>query len=114
MNKPSSRRAGGRSARKAMRAAPLSEDIRPIRAGLEGGSYSPLSNTDVERIHEAALTALEEIGLCDAPQNGVDYLSKAGAQLDDDGRIRFPRHVVEHALEIAARGITLCGREAAR
>ncbi len=32
-----SRRAGGRAARQALRAAPLAEDLRPIRPGLEGG-----------------------------------------------------------------------------
>ena len=38
-----SRRSGGREARRAMRAAPLADDIRPVRAGLEGGSYGPLT-----------------------------------------------------------------------
>ena len=33
-----SRRSGGREARRAMRAAPLADDVRPIRAGLEGGT----------------------------------------------------------------------------
>ena len=32
------RRAGGRSARQALRAAPLADDIRPVRAGLSGGT----------------------------------------------------------------------------
>ena len=55
------RRSGGRSARQAMRAAPLAENIRPIRAGMEGGTYKPLSDSDMERIHQTALTALETI-----------------------------------------------------
>ena len=37
----SSRRSGGREARRNLRAAPLAEDLRPIRAGLEGGNLNP-------------------------------------------------------------------------
>lgn len=36
-----SRRSGGREARRAMRAAPLADDIRPVRAGLEGEAMAP-------------------------------------------------------------------------
>ncbi|MGB8817760.1 MAG: trimethylamine methyltransferase family protein [Rhizobiaceae bacterium] len=108
---PSSRRSGGRAARVAARAAPLAENLRPVRAGLLGGTYSPLSERDVQRIHEAALTALEVIGFGEAPKSGIEILTGAGAILGDDGRIRFPRALVEDMLSKAARGITLHGRE---
>ena len=36
-----SRRSGGRASRVAARAAALPDDLRPVRAGLEGGLYSP-------------------------------------------------------------------------
>jgi trimethylamine--corrinoid protein Co-methyltransferase len=94
-----------------MRAAPLAEAKRPIRAGMSGGTYNPLSDADLTRIHHAALTALEEIGLADAPPSGVEYMTRAGAILGDDGRLRFPRALVEDMLAKAARGITLCGRD---
>ncbi len=105
-------RAGGREARRAMRAAPLAESLRPIRAGLPGGQYKPLSDAGMARIHAAALEALEVIGLSQAPASGVEILTGAGAILGDDGRIRFPRALVEDMLAIAARDITLFGREA--
>lgn len=111
MNAPTARRSGGRAARKALRAAPLTDDIRPIRPGMEGGTYRPLSDADILSIHNAALEALETIGLADAPPSGVDYLTKAGAILGDDGRLRFPRAVVEDALAKAAKSITLHGRD---
>ena len=104
-------RSGGRSARRAARAAPLEGRLRPVRAGLEGGRYEPLSSADLERIHNAALEALETIGLVDAPQSGIDYMTKAGAVLGDDGRIRFPRALVEDAIARANRQITLFGRD---
>ncbi|GAA6179104.1 trimethylamine methyltransferase family protein [Shimia sp. NS0008-38b] len=112
MNVQSSRRSGGRTARRAARAAPLSNEIRPIRAGMSGGQYKPLSDHDIQRIHETALTALEEIGLADAPQSGIEIMTGAGAFLGDDGRLRFPRALVEDMLTKACKDITLNGRDA--
>jgi trimethylamine--corrinoid protein Co-methyltransferase len=107
----STRRSGGRAARRAARAAPASEEARSIRPGMSGGFYKPLSDSQVKQIHEAALVALEEIGLADAPQSGIDYMVKAGAIHGEDGRVRFPRAVVEDALGKACRDITLHGRD---
>ncbi len=104
-------RSGGRAARHAARSAPLSEEMRPVRAGLTGGTYKPLSDADVLKIHEAALTALETIGLADAPPSGVAILTGAGAILGEDGRIRFPRALVEDMLAISCKDLTLCGRD---
>ncbi|MBU2941684.1 trimethylamine methyltransferase family protein [Shimia thalassica] len=106
-----SRRSGGRAARRAARAAPVAAEARSIKPGMSGGQYRPLSDDQVKQIHEAALEALETIGLCDAPQSGIDYLVSAGCIAGDDGRIRFPRAVVEDALGKACRDITLCGRD---
>ena len=106
-----SRRSGGRAARVALRAAPLAENMRPVRPGLSGGQYKPLTEAGVRRIHEAALDALEQIGLANAPKSGIEIMTGAGAILGDDGRIRFPRALVEDMLAIAARDITLYARD---
>ncbi len=106
-----SRRSGGRAARVALRAAPLAEDLRPVRPGLKGGQYRPLTDEGVQRIHEAALDALEEIGLSQAPPSGVEAMTAAGAIQGDDGRLRYPRALVEDMLAKATRGITLHGRD---
>lgn len=107
----STRRTGGRAARQALRAAPLADNVRPIRAGMSGGTYKPLSDAEVQRIHNAALEALETIGLADAPPSGVEILTRAGAILKDDGRLYFPRALVEDMLAVASREITLCSRD---
>ncbi|WP_368188145.1 trimethylamine methyltransferase family protein [Aestuariibius sp. HNIBRBA575] len=106
-------RSGGRAARRAARAAPLTDDMRAIRPGMNGGRYKPLSDVDVLKIHDAALQLLEEVGLADAPQSGIDILTKAGAELGADGRLRFPRALVEDMLAIAAKQVTLHGRDPA-
>lgn len=111
MNDNSPRRSGGRAARRASRAAPLDEAIRPVRAGLEGGTYRPLTQAGMERIHRAALEALETIGLADAPASGIEVLTGAGAILGDDGRIRFPAALVEDTIARANREITLHSRD---
>ncbi len=105
------RRTGGRAARVAVRSAPLADHLRPVRAGMPGGQYNPLAQAGVERIHQAALEALEVIGLSQAPKSGVELLTGAGAIQGDDGRIRFPRALVEDMLAIAARDITLFARD---
>ncbi|WP_298912586.1 trimethylamine methyltransferase family protein [uncultured Roseobacter sp.] len=106
-------RSGGRSARRAARAAPLASHLRPIRPGMEGGRYKPLTEADMNRIHTAALDALEHIGLADAPPTGIAYLTEAGATLGEDGRIRFPRALVEETVAKANRSVTLMGRDPA-
>lgn len=106
-------RSGGRAARRAARAAALPDHMKPVRPGMDGGTYKPLSPDALERIHHAALEALETIGLADAPQSGIDVMTAAGAQLGDDGRLRFPRALVEDALAKANRELTMCARDPA-
>jgi hypothetical protein len=86
-----------------MRAAPLAENVRPVRPGLPGGQYKPLTEAGVRRIHEAALDALENIGLANAPKSGIEIMTGAGAILGEDGRLRFPRALVEDMLALAPR-----------
>lgn len=97
-------------ARQALRAAPLEKDKRPVRPGMSGGNYRPLSQNEVEVIHKSALDALWQIGLADAPPSGVEILTGAGCIQGEDGRIRFPASVVEDMLDKAAKELTLCGR----
>ncbi len=103
-------RSGGRAARRAIRSAPLDASIRPIKPGMPGGNFNPLRPESVERIHSAALDALETIGLLDAPETGVKILTNAGAILGNDGRIRFPRALVEDMLAVAQKDLVLHGR----
>ncbi|MFY9237519.1 MAG: trimethylamine methyltransferase family protein [Roseovarius sp.] len=111
MNDQSPRRSGGRAARRATRAAPPTEAMRSIRPGMEGGVLNVLTQTQIEQIHNTALDALEQIGLADAPPSGVAYLTGAGAIQGDDGRIRFPRALVEDTIARANRDVTLMGRD---
>lgn len=108
---PASRRSGGREARRAMRAAPLAQDINPVRPGLEGGRYQPLDRNDMDQIHEAVLTILETVGFANAIPSCIAALTQAGAQYGADGRIRFPRALVLETIAKAARHFTLHGQD---
>ena len=107
----SSRRAGGRSARRSERAAPLADHLRPVRAGMIGGTYQPLSAEGVHRIHQAVLDALENIGLSNAQPSGIKYMTDEGSRLGSDGRLRFPRALIEDTITAANRSITLFSRD---
>ncbi len=111
MNSRQPRRGGGRVARRASRAAPLPEADRPIRSGMTGGQLKPLTDSGVERIHRAALRILEEVGLADAPESGIEVMTKVGATFGEDGRLRYPGALVEDMLAKAAKTITLFGRD---
>ncbi|MCX7559521.1 trimethylamine methyltransferase family protein [Sulfitobacter sp. F26204] len=113
MTETTSLRSGGRAARRAARANPLADHLRPIRPGMEGGQYRPLTLEGMAAIHNAALEALETIGLADAPASGVAHLTGVGAIQGDDGRIRFPRALVEDTIARANRRITLFARDPA-
>ena len=104
-------RAGGRRARQKKRAEPLAEDVRPVRAGMSGGTYKPLSDDDIQKIHEAVIDVLENIGLSQATETCVEACKKAGAVYGDDGRLRFSEKLVTETIKNANREFTLCGRD---
>ena len=106
-----SRRSGGREARRTLRAGPLADDLRPVRAGLSGGSFRPLDDAAMTAINDTVFQILDEIGLSQAPQSGIDYMTAVGAILGEDGRLRFPRSLVEDTLAKCARHITLYGQD---
>ena len=104
-------RRGGRAARRALRAAPVPREQRPVQPGMEGGRYKPLTDAEVRRIHQAALDVLEQIGLSQAIPSCVDLVTQAGGKLDQNGRLLFPRSLVEDTVASAARNIILHGQD---
>jgi trimethylamine---corrinoid protein Co-methyltransferase len=58
-----------------------------------------LTGAEVERIHEASLTILEEVGVRFPNRNVLNLFAAAGAQVDFDGQVvRTPAALVEQAL----------------
>ena len=109
MGHESSGRMGGREARRAKRAAALPDEMKPVHPGQEGGRFTPLNTADLPRIHEAVLQLLETLGLADAIPSCVEACTAAGAFVSDEGRLCFPRLLVEDTVANAARNLTLYG-----
>ncbi len=105
------RRRGGREARRAVRATPDPRARRPVRGGLEGGRYKPLSEGEVARIHGAVLDVLEHVGLGDPIPSCVELLTAAGCSLSEEGRLLFPRAFVEDGIAAAGRRFVLHGQD---
>jgi len=111
MSDSSKRRGNARAAKRAQRAA--GSAARPVRPGLIGGQYRPLSDADMQRIHAAVLQVLERTGIGTPPAAFVALAEQKGCWLDDDGRLRFPPALVEDVLAGAARSLVLHGRDPA-
>ncbi len=105
------RRRGGREARHALRAQPLPANEAPIRPGMASGRYKPLDEAGVRRVHGAVLDVLEQIGLAQAIPSCVEACTRVGAVMGEDGRLRFPRAVVEDTIAKACRRFVLHGQD---
>jgi trimethylamine--corrinoid protein Co-methyltransferase len=70
---------------------------------MQGGTYKPLSDHDIQRIHTAALDVLERIGVGDPIPEILDVALPKGCILGDDGRLRFPRALIEDVIAGSAR-----------
>jgi len=113
LGEPMAARAGrGRLARLAARQAPgRSLAVRP---GLSGGSYRPLGDADIERIHRTALEVLENIGMAEATAEIRELALAKGCRVNDYGRLCMPRTLVEDLIAGAAKEIWFHGRDPER
>src|SRR5688572_17266925 len=105
------RRRGGREARRALRARPIPIEDAAVRPGMEGGRYNPLSERDIERIHQAALKLLETVGLGQAIPSCIEAMTGRGCFVNDKGRLCIPRGLVEDTLANCAKKFPLHGRD---
>ena len=103
-----SRRSGGRKARwaAAQREAASAFDAR----GVPSGAVRTLTDAEKSGIHAAALDVLETVGFGEAPDFTRERLTAAGCRLDDAGRVRFPRSLVEDTIARANRALVLHGQ----
>jgi len=105
------KRRGARAAMHALRAAKLPDAEQPVRPGMEGGRYQPLTDAEVQRIHHAVLDVLENIGLSQAIPSCVEMVTKAGGKMTPEGRLLFPRALVEDHIANANRSFVLHGQD---
>lgn len=104
-----SRRTGGRAQRIMQRAAKPAFDPSP--PGQIGGAYKPLTSQDLKQIFDTALRLLSDLGMAEVPDRLQRDLIKAGAVTAENGRLLFPRPLVEDAIAKAAKTFVLHGRD---
>lgn len=88
------------------------KSVNVVPPGLSGGQYRPLTDKEVNRIHEAALHVLEHTGIEVMASEARDIFRDAGADIDPDkNRVYLPPAMVEDALGTAQNEVTLYGRD---
>ncbi len=85
----------------------------PVWPGVIGGRLKPLSPDEVHLVEEASLSLLETLGLSQAIPSMIEQVTAAGGALNDDGRLLFPRTLVQRTIAEARRDFTLCGQSPA-
>ena len=82
------------------------------RRGIAGGSYKPLSDEAIDRIHQTVLRLIEEVGFQVNSQDALKYFKQAGA-IDGDGEnvIRMSSSKVIELLGMAPSEVRLCGQD---
>jgi trimethylamine--corrinoid protein Co-methyltransferase len=102
------RRTGGRTGRIAARAAgPVRRAVWP---GMSGGRYRPLSERDIERIHDTALDVLANIGIGQPNEELLAAALPKGCIHDrEHNRLRIPRALMEDLIAVAAKSYVVHG-----
>lgn len=107
-NQKRRRASGGRAARHALREAGTEGKV--VHVGLPGGQYKPLSDNDVQRIHDTALDVLENYGIGEPIPEILKYALPKGCWVGEDGRLKFPRKLVEEVIANTPKIIEVFGR----
>ena len=99
-----------RSRRK--RAISENEVILPVvTKGMVGGKYKPLSDHEIEQIHQTTLDVLENIGMSNPLPQLKEVALEQGCNFTDQGRLCFPRSLVEDVIARAGRDFMMYGRD---
>ena len=119
-----SRRRGGREARRALRSRPIPMAEAAVRPGMEGGQYKPLTDRDMQRIHQTALKLLETVGIAqaiihnppvlilDEPTSGLDPEQQREARqliasLSGDHTIILSTHILSEVEQSCSKVIII-------
>jgi len=81
----------------------LPPEINPCPPGPRGGQYQPLDSSDVQRIVDNAMRILAELGMGQSPQVLTAQATSKGATVNSDGRLCFPRSMVEDIIDGACK-----------
>ena len=94
------------------RAVTENEVIQPVvTKGMVGGKYKPLTDHEIEQIHQTTLDVLENIGMSNPLPQLKEVALEQGCNFTDQGRLCFPRSLVEDVIARAGRDFVMYGRD---
>ena len=110
MNESTGQESSLRRPRRRRGSAPRNDAGPAVWPGVSGGRYRPLHERDAARVHDAALSLLAEVGLSQAIPPMVERVTARGGRLTADGRLTFPRGLVEDVIAGVRRNFILHGQ----
>ncbi len=82
------------------------------RKGIAGGSYRPLTDEAITRVHKTVMRIIEEVGFEVNSEEALDLFKKAGANTDKKThRVRLPQEKALELIKSAPSEVLLAGRE---
>ncbi len=82
------------------------------RGGLAGGSFKPLTEESIHKIHQTAMRVIEEVGFEVNSEVALELFKGAGAWVDEvKHRVRLPQKEVMELIQMAPAQVKLCGQD---
>ncbi|NNE79196.1 MAG: methyltransferase [Silicimonas sp.] len=99
------------SRRKGRRRASVGEPapMGPV-FGFSGGQFRPLSESEVQLVHSTAIELLETLGLSQPLASMIDLVCMEGGEISAEGRLLFPKALIEDSISNARRDVVLYSR----
>jgi len=83
-----------------------------VRKGLAGGSYKPLTEESINKIHQTAMRVIEEVGFEVNSAAALKFFEGTGAWTDKEKRrVRLPQKKVLELIQMAPSEVRLCGQK---
>jgi trimethylamine--corrinoid protein Co-methyltransferase len=83
-----------------------------IRKGITGGSFKPLNEASIRKIHQTVMREIEEVGFEVNSDAALKLFESAGGKVDwDKYQVRMPQEKVTELISMASPEITLCGQD---
>lgn len=84
---------------------------RAVRPGLAGGRYRPLSEHEMDQVHQTILEVLENIGMGEPIPVLKEHALQRGCRINEHGRLCFPCALVEDVIAAAPKEMAFMGQD---
>lgn len=83
-----------------------------IRKGLAGGSFKPLTEQSIRKVHNTAMRIIEEVGFEVNSDTALELFRRYGAWVDSEKRqVRLPQEKALELIAMAPSEVRLCGQD---